>query len=417
MSASHNYDVIIAGGGPAGTSAAIHLATRGARVLLAEQKKFPRPKLCGEFISPECAPLFERLKIADQMFAAGPAKLTETVFYSRRGRRVSVPSSWFGASGLAFGLSRAEMDERLLRRAVAAGAEIIEEAHVNAPLFENEVVCGVSIKTQRGQTSYHAPIVIDATGRSRLLARHAEPNAKTKQSQRAPMVAFKAHLRNTNVAPGACEIYFYRGGYGGLSSIEGGLSNLCFIAAARDVRECGADADRVVRQVVSQNRRARETLQHASTQSPWLAVSLEGFGRHDVAPAKGIIAIGDAAAFIDPFTGSGMLMALQSGELAAGAISEYLEPQGNLPTLADLQTHYLAAYRHAFNARLRVCSMMRRAAFVPGLAEIAISVFALSGNSRRRVARATRGSDEGNRFTVSGGLPQSLTTTSESKSN
>ncbi len=48
------YDVVIVGGGPAGASTAIHLAAHGARVLLAEQKKFPRPKLCGEFISPEC---------------------------------------------------------------------------------------------------------------------------------------------------------------------------------------------------------------------------------------------------------------------------------------------------------------------------------------------------------------------------
>src|SRR6266478_4379798 len=122
MSTSFNYDVIIAGGGPAGASAAIHLAMHGARVLLAEQKKFPRAKLCGEFISPECALHFDRLGVADQIFAARPARLSATVFYSRRGKSVCVPSSWFGAGGLALGLSRTEMDERLLRRASDAGA-------------------------------------------------------------------------------------------------------------------------------------------------------------------------------------------------------------------------------------------------------------------------------------------------------
>src|SRR2546430_17514166 len=90
MSVNNDYDVIIAGGGPAGSSAAINLATGGARVLLVEQKKFPRAKLCGEFISPECTPHFERLGVADQMFAASPARLTETVFYSRTGKSVSV---------------------------------------------------------------------------------------------------------------------------------------------------------------------------------------------------------------------------------------------------------------------------------------------------------------------------------------
>src|SRR2546425_11478369 len=99
MSALSNYDVIIAGGGPAGSSAAIHLAKRGARVLLAEQKKFPRAKLCGEFISPECALHFGRLGVVDRIFSARPARLSETVFYSRRGTSLTVPSPCVGQSG------------------------------------------------------------------------------------------------------------------------------------------------------------------------------------------------------------------------------------------------------------------------------------------------------------------------------
>src|SRR6266516_7836787 len=103
MSSSFNFDVIIAGGGPAGASAAIHLVARGARVLLAEQKKFPRAKLCGEFISPECAMHFERLGVAEQIFAAAPANLTEIVFYSKNGSSVRVPSHWFTGGDPALG--------------------------------------------------------------------------------------------------------------------------------------------------------------------------------------------------------------------------------------------------------------------------------------------------------------------------
>src|SRR5882724_13323603 len=146
MDRPYDYDVVIAGGGPAGASAAIHLVMGGARVLLVEQKKFPRAKLCGEFISPECTPHFERLGVAEQMFSAGPAKLTETVFYSPRGKSVSVPSAWFGARGVALGLSRAEMDERLLRRASAAGSEVLEDAHVVNLLSKNDRVEGVLVK-------------------------------------------------------------------------------------------------------------------------------------------------------------------------------------------------------------------------------------------------------------------------------
>jgi len=384
-----NYDVIIAGGGPAGASAAIQLAMRGARVLLAEQKKFPRPKLCGEFISPECTPLFERLQVADQMLAAHPARLTETVFYSRNGRKVSVPSSWFRATGAALGLSRAEMDERLLRRASNAGAHVIEEAHVTNAIVEDQIVRGVKVKAGGRETFYRAAITIDATGRTRALTRHLR--AKGNGRERAPMVAFKAHFENTQVDPGACEIYFYRGGYGGLSSIENRFSNLCFIASARDVRACGADADRVMREVVCQNRRAGTTLRHARSASPWLAVSLEGFGRHSVGPMPGLLAIGDAASFIDPFTGSGMLMALESGELSSKIVAEFLEGKDDSRTLEELRARYTASYHEAFDSRLRVCSLMRKVAFVPGLAEIAIRLFGASDDLCRRLARATRG--------------------------
>src|SRR6476659_3527336 len=105
--ANSNFDVIIAGAGPAGASAAIHLANRGVRVLLVERNIFPRAKLCGEFISPECLPHFERLGVAAELELADPAAITETVFYSSKGKRIVVPSHWFGGAA-AMGLSRAK---------------------------------------------------------------------------------------------------------------------------------------------------------------------------------------------------------------------------------------------------------------------------------------------------------------------
>jgi len=77
---SNTFEVIIAGAGPAGASTAIHLARRGTKVLLVEQKKFPREKLCGEFISPECRDHFRKLGVETEMDSSTPARLTETVF-------------------------------------------------------------------------------------------------------------------------------------------------------------------------------------------------------------------------------------------------------------------------------------------------------------------------------------------------
>ena len=408
--AADSYDVLIVGAGPAGASAAIHMAQSGVRVLLVEQRKFPRAKLCGEFISPECHAHFRRLGVWDQMASAGGSEITRTDFYGRSGRRISVPSEWFGGrESWALGLSRAEMDALLLRRARAAGAHVLEDVAAVGLLFDESRqtaatagVRGVRLRTQgaaagsvAGERDICARVTIDATGRSRALARRVESQLGVNGAAakaRKPLVAFKAHLADARIDEGACEIYFYKGGYGGLNRVEDGLSNLCFIAAAGDVRARASDAGRVMREIVASNPRAAETLRHARISSEWLAVRLETFGRGELVPADGLLTVGDCAAFIDPFTGSGMLMALESGELAAQTITRFLPAlrDGGAP-FARLADAYRAAYRQRFDARLRVCSYLRRAAFAPRLvSEAAITALGSSARLRHALARATR---------------------------
>ena len=173
---------------------------------------------------------------------------------------------------------------------------------------------GVRLRTNE---EYRAPLTIDATGRAHILTRKlhtGEPKSKAK------LIAFKAHLRNTRVAPNACEIYFYPEGYGGLSSVEGDVSNLCFIISAEQVKRHYSNPELVMREMVMKNQRAAYTLEQAQPESEWLSASWERFGRQQPSPANGLLAIGDSAAFIDPFTGSGMLMAFESGELVADVI-------------------------------------------------------------------------------------------------
>lgn len=397
---SDSYDAVIVGGGPAGSSAAIHLAMGGARVLLVEQKKFPRAKLCGEFISPECLDHFARLGVAERMMKADGVRLTETVFYARNGRSVSIPSEWFGRARVAaLGLSRAEMDAILLLRAREVGVEVREEVQATNVLIEEGRVRGVQLKKDNGDvTSQRALVTMDATGRTRALARRVEKcgqDNNPKRRHQARLVAFKAHLEGARGTPGHCEIYVYRGGYGGLNPIENGLSNLCFIASASDVRACGGDAQTVMREVVERNQRAAWTLAHARNASPWMAVTLDGFGKRSLVPADGLLAIGDAASFIDPFTGSGMLMALESGELAALSVARHLSrlrQDENFQIVAD---DYRVHYNERFSARLRVSAGLRRAAFIPLFAEAMILITGASDLVRRRLARATRTSPAG----------------------
>ncbi len=148
MISNKKYKITIAGAGPAGASLAIRLAEKGFNVCLIEREKFPRHKLCGEFISPECLSHFNELGVLGEMLEVGGDRITETVFYEPNGKSVSVPSEWFGNIQGALSLSRAEMDFRLMEKAKQCGVNVLEETSVTDILFENDEVCGVKIRTK-----------------------------------------------------------------------------------------------------------------------------------------------------------------------------------------------------------------------------------------------------------------------------
>jgi menaquinone-9 beta-reductase len=389
-----NSRVLVAGAGPAGSSIAIRLAMQGFEVTLVEREKFPRQKLCGEFVSPECLAHFRDLGVLGDIFDAGGEQISQTIFYEPRGRSVSVASEWFSGAGSAIGISRAEMDFRLMEKARFVGVRVLEETQVTDVLTESGRVSGVRVRSADGEVSeIAAAITIDATGRARVLekltARKAALNSHHSQSskiknQRSPLVGFKAHLKGVSIERGSCEIYVFPGGYGGLNLVENGAANHCFLAKPGVVKEFGGDADAIVRNVIFRNSRARETMETAQNITPWLAVSVDGFGLKNLNPAGGLFTVGDAAAFIDPFTGSGILMALESAEILARVISE------NVSDPAAAARVYAARHTEKFSRRLKVCSLLRRAAFAPGAAGYLIMALSLSASARALVARSTR---------------------------
>ncbi len=133
----NNYDVIVIGAGPAGSSVSTLLAGSGWRVLLMEKSRFPREKLCGEFISPECLAFFERLGVRDRMLAARPQMISKMVLFAPNGRGIEMPLTWLtNGEAQALGLSRARMDAILLDRVREMGVEVREGFHV-APRLEH----------------------------------------------------------------------------------------------------------------------------------------------------------------------------------------------------------------------------------------------------------------------------------------
>jgi flavin-dependent dehydrogenase len=379
---TQEHDVLMVGGGPAGSSCAIRLAREGLRVALVEQKRFPRPKLCGEFISPECLTHFAELGVDEQIHLSNAVSIDRTVFYARNGRSVEVPSQWFGAN--AVGLSRARMDQILLDKAAANGVEVLQETTAKGLLRDPDgAVAGVAvIDKDRREHKMDARLVIDATGRSRVLSRLAGGQIKTR---RAPYVAFKAHLDQARVPSGDCEIYSYPGGYGGCCAVEDGVHNLCFIVSSDQAKHLNSDAERILREVLFRNRQAERSLANATVVDAWLAVPIDRYGRTSLAPAEGLLSIGDAGGFIDPFTGSGILLALESSRLAAQVVVSC-----GVSDRAALKNMYEAKYRAKFDRRLGVSSLVRKAAFVPWLSGAVINCLSWSRGLTEGLAKATR---------------------------
>ena len=387
-------EIAIVGAGPSGASLAIRLAKANFRVFLIEREKFPRQKLCGEFISPECLRHFRDLGVSDEMLANGGDRILQTIFYAPDGKSVSVPSKWFsGVSEGALSLSRARMDFCLLEKAKQVGVEVLEESQAVGVIAETDKVRGIKIKNKTGETrEIFADLFVDATGRAGVLTKLAAKrfkisnvvSRKIENKAQNRLVGFKTHLENVNLEKGVCEIYFFRGGYGGLSFVENNLANHCFLVKSELVKEFNSDAERIVREVIFQNRRACQTLKNAQPVKDWLAVSVDGFGQKELNPAKNLFAVGDAGAFIDPFTGSGMLMAFESAEILAKII------EGNCLSPERIAEDYKIFHHRKFQKRMLVCSWLRRAAFAPTLTKSAVSVLSLSANLRKILAVSTR---------------------------
>lgn len=392
--------IVIVGAGPAGTSLAVRLAKEDFEVILIEREKFPRHKLCGEFISPECLEHFRELGVLDEMLTRGGDRISQTIFYAENGNNVTIPSEWFGGSKKgALGLSRAEMDLRLMEKAKESGVEVLEESQVVGLLFENEEVCGVKFRNSSSENrEVFSDLIIDATGRAKILVKLAEKeisrkalkgqrkNKEEKSKIQNSLVGFKAHLENVHLPKGRCEIYFFRGGYGGLNYIENGIANHCFLVKSELVKEYKGDVEKILSEVIFQNERAKEILEGAKNRFDWLAVSVDGFGTKNLSPAKNLVAVGDASAFIDPFTGSGMLMALEGAKILANVISE----NGNENSFTVVQNKYKILHEDKFKRRLRICSFVRHLAFMPKLARIAIFALGFSEKAREFLARSTR---------------------------
>ncbi len=369
------YDVLIVGGGLAGCSAAIQLAGRGRRVLLLEKQRYPAHKLCGEFLSVEVQAMFERLGVREAVRRAGAHPIT-------RARITTLDGGVFEAAlpGAALGLSRYTLDRLLFERARAAGAETRDG--VAARAIAGSLDEGFTVQTTDG--AFAARLAMGAYGKRGLLDRKLQ---RPFLQQKSPFVAFKAHYEGVEI-PGVIELHSFPGGYCGLSHVEGGRVNACWIAHAQTLKAAGGDPEAMIEQSLARNPAlARRFAAMRRVSKRFVAVSQVTLAPKGAVSGDGCM-IGDTAGMIAPMCGDGMAMALRAAELAVPPAAAFLD---GATDAAGFRDGYARAWRREFGLRMRLGRWMHHAYCRPSLARLGVAVCRKAPALGRWLIHKTRG--------------------------
>ena len=274
--------VHIAGAGPAGAAAAIAAVRESGDVRLVDRARATRHKVCGEFLAAETCRELEALGVWQEFLGLGPSRIRRVALHFG-----SYEKHW-NLTDTAYGLSRRALDGLLLEKAASVGAVVSR---------------GIESRGSRGTV-----LACGRRGDSRARPR---------------LFGFKAHFEGP--VDDAVALYFAGSSYFGVSAVEDNRTNVCGLAPEDELRQVNFEIDEFLKRSAP----LAERLKPLSRCMDWLTTGPLVFSR-PASPIEGAYAAGDALGFVDPFTGSGILNALTTGQLAGKAaarqapVSEYL---------------------------------------------------------------------------------------------
>ena len=344
-------DVVVVGAGPAGSAAAILLAERGWSVTLLDKAAFPRPKICGEYLSPEAARVMDRLGVLKAVDAAGAQPLS--------GMRITAPDGtvldgtyptsgpWRGYRDHALAIRREVFDRILLERARALPVDVRERHRVIGLLMEGGLVRGVKAESADGApVEVRSRLVVGADGRASVVA-HALGLVRPHRLQRLALIQ---HVSGIEGLGDRGEIYVDPPDYSILNPVAPGIVNLSLVVPLAHAKPFSARLETFMEARLRQLRHVPARLAGMKAEGPVMAMGPLAY-RVGEPRVGGVLLAGDAAGFYDPFTGEGLYTALRSAELLAEVAHPALST-GDVS--ADALAPYARAKRAAFADKARV---------------------------------------------------------------
>lgn len=352
MPISQHFDLAIVGSGPAGTSAAITAARAGVEVVLFEAKDFPRHKVCGEFVSAESLDVLGNLlgcsPEGHQLLEAPPIIERTRLFLGSRMIEAPVEPA-------AVSIARYHLDAALWRAARQARVDARANSEVSSVSGDGPF----EITSSSGTCT--AKAVVIAAGRwSQFTADRVVPPGPK-------WIGVKAHFRETNPSA-STDLYFFENGYCGVQPVALDAVNAC--AMVRSDRATNLNEVFALHPLLARRAQKWIPLMQPVSTAPLIY-------RRPQSIRGNMILAGDAAAFIDPFVGDGISIALRSGRAAAECLKDHLS---GAASLSGSIARYERVYAHEFQPLLSVASKVRSLLSLPVAARaVAFELLRLPG--------------------------------------
>ena len=353
-------DVVVIGGGPAGSACALGMVRRGLDVTIVERHKFPRRKVCGEYLNGGAVAALDALGVgAAVRVVARPLAGIRLVPPQTEAIELPFPTQ-------ALACERALLDDVLLEAARAAGATVVR-AHAEDLVRDGNRVCGVVVRDESGERrTIDARIVVGADGAGSLVARKLGLVTTKPGSKR---FAVGGHYRGFGNLDSHIEMYVGGGAYFAINPLAEDRSNVMVVVRDRDLGAWSGAVDDGMRGKAASLGRGHRSFAEAARIGSRVSVGPLAFDVSAVV-ASGAVLVGDAAGFLNPFTGQGVFLALRGAADAAGAIATAFERRSD--EAATLGAYAMRRERD-FSSRRRLTKLVDVLIDVPVLAARAVS--------------------------------------------